>query len=196
MVNRILWSVAFVVFMLAPPIAAADFTVDDVTLASGWDIYQGAALGWQLPVKLGAGESVILTQTPRFNFDLPPTSMPVVLVTIDGTQRPIFDRNRVLFGRPVGNRGVEWELVYRVGNIDVWVSYADNWTPAPCVLLECFPLDFFAPTYFQGESTFREPGTEALPANICRWGAPTCWRAPAIRITNTDIPDPNTPHEH
>jgi hypothetical protein len=182
--------------MLAPFASAQQFTVQDVSLASGWDIYEGAALNWQFPVTLAAGESVTFTQTQQFNFNLPPSSMPVVLITIDGRQQPIFDRHQTLLGQRSGNHGVEWELVYRVGNIDVWLSYADNWTPEPCTLLECFPLNFFSPTYFQGEGLFREPGNEELPVNICRWGSPTCWRAPAIRIVNTDIPDPTVPREH
>ncbi len=179
---------------LASTASAQQFTVQDVSLASGWDIYEGAAMGWRLPITLAAGESLTITQTQQFNFDLPPTSLPVVLVTIDGRQWPIFDRSRVLLGRPNGNRGVEWELVYRIGNIDVWLSYADNMTPLPCVLLECFPLDFFSATYFQGEGDFRAPGNETLGPHHCLYGSPSCWQAPAIRIVNTDIS--TIPREH
>ncbi len=191
--------------LLSLPIAASaePTTISNVSVVVGGRTFTAESVGWQLPVTLQSGQSLVLAQnyqgrpddTSSYTFALAGLQdTPVVLIGAD-RWHIIYDSRQTLTARwnDTPNKATDWDTVYAADNIEVSFGYADNLHNAPCLIAGCFPDRFFSPTFFQGAFGYMPPSTEYRPADKCI--AQTCMNSAAIRIRNTDYaPPPQNEH--
>jgi hypothetical protein len=198
--------VACALLVAGAPSVSHAININTVTVDIAGSQFAGpfSLAGWNLPIALNGGDSLILTQTAAgpFNFDtsdlncLPCT--PIAQVTVNGS--PFADPSRVLTfgglddGTTTTNQAHEWALIGSTADFQVFVGYADTAHSNAChdASGNCLP-DPFAASGGTPKVFFEGAPTASTSCESTHGGSP-CFDAGAIMIValSHQAPEPST----
>jgi PEP-CTERM motif len=206
------------VSLLAAPVRSDAVIINNVTVTEtqGGASFTWCILGCAAPIwaagggtNLLAGQSLVLTQTVGFNFDISEGVRDIgcdgtvanactVTLNVNGTNIPLAANNALnnfnSDANPLGNvhnEASDWASVGGLSGLSVFIGYADNAHTGTCADADgnCLPEN---PWQGSPNTTFIGSAFAGGVGGCDRPGITSCFDAGAIRITGVAVPEPTT----